>query len=171
LDAFIFPEKVLTLGSDLAVDVLASGAGPYSIVTPGNIPAGTVVNSFYLHANPAVTVNDPFINFTGTIFFDAKILGLILLDSTLGSTNAMFNVGSTVYDTIMPGLELSAIQDQFTVTGNALAYNMQTREFSDNIRILVASSEIPEPSTALFVLPGLALVALGAIRRRRGEQK
>ena len=75
--------QAVTLEAPLAVDITDpgtyDGSGP---LTPGTIPAGTVVDSHLLHADP-IGSPDPQtpVTFQGGVTFTGEILGVIVVDT------------------------------------------------------------------------------------------
>ena len=78
-DIFVFDEKQdLTLTSDVYVDITKAGTyNDAGDLTPGTIPAGTLVNSYLIHVDPVGTASSLF-KYDGSITFSNKILGVIV---------------------------------------------------------------------------------------------
>jgi PEP-CTERM motif len=183
--AFVWQEQnQLTLPQDVTVNV--KDPGVYGCTTPpctvpvdtGTIPAGTVVNSYYLHFEP---VSQPVRNYDflqSVMTFDQReqVLGVVFVASDLRSSDLVFQpVGSTYpTSTTIGGLELGTQYDRIQLTTNGLfprnafgffgAANLTTDRF-DDLRIITAIAPAPEP--AGLWLMGTGLVALVCWRKRR----
>jgi hypothetical protein len=107
--AFAFDEQQgLLLSSGLTVDITTPGT--YHVpnggvpLTPGTIPAGTLVSSHFVHADP-VGNPDPVTGtklYNGTITFDGTIIGIIVYDATLDSSDGVVGAPGTVYPSTPP---------------------------------------------------------------------
>lgn len=151
----------LTLAAALSVDATTPGvyASP-GVLTPGTIPAGTVINSHYLYSDP---VGDALGTYEGFVDFDQPILGVIVLRSSLNATDALLGAPGTTYgDNAARGLELSANADRFviSISQTRVSFRFLTTSATDDIRIITA----PAPGMACSML-GAGLVLLA--RRRR----
>ncbi|MFC1526215.1 T9SS type A sorting domain-containing protein [Candidatus Latescibacterota bacterium] len=86
-----------TLPADLKVNFLAwpgtyTNYGPEPL-SPMIIPAGTVINSYFLHADPVGTASA---TLSGSLIFDEMILGVILQAHLLNASDGL-GVAGTVY--------------------------------------------------------------------------
>ncbi|MCH7813780.1 MAG: hypothetical protein IID40_07140, partial [Planctomycetes bacterium] len=101
IHAFVEREAV-QLGNDLVVNILQPGSTTtyhpdrfdLASVDPGVLPAGTTVNCYLFHHNPAtgaMTIGP------GTVTFSERILGLILFPDDLDATDAALGAPGTVY--------------------------------------------------------------------------
>ena len=86
-----------TLGSaGLAVDISAPGCYDRDSPMPGlRLPAGTIVNSFLLHADRATP--NAIIDLEGEATIDSDIIGVILNDAPLDASDAVTGWPYTVY--------------------------------------------------------------------------
>jgi hypothetical protein len=148
-NAFFFAERVsFVLPSTIAVD--ASSPGTYNSVgslTPGIIPAGTVVDSFFLHADPFDPNNGVF--YSGTVSFLNPILGVIALSAGLDQTDAILGAPGTLYpvpgNELVRGFELG-FPDLFVVSADrkTLSFSNAAGGADDQLRIVTAASP-PQP--------------------------
>lgn len=97
----LFTEKGnVTLGAPINVDVSVPGTykfpfnAPYS---PGTVPAGTSVDSFFLHFDRVSTTG--FVRLTGSATFDCPIIGVIALTPQLDASDAALGRVGTTYPT------------------------------------------------------------------------
>ncbi len=97
----LFTEKGnVTLGAPINVDVSVPGTykfpfnAPYS---PGTVPAGTSVDSFFLHFDRVSTT--AFVRLTGSATFDCPIIGVIALTPQLDASDAALGRVGTLYPT------------------------------------------------------------------------
>jgi hypothetical protein len=167
-DAFLFPEKTVTLGAPLSVDI--SVPGTYNNSNPnsvGNIAAGTKVKSFFMHHD---SLNGQFYTATGFAIAPANILGIIYTDAKLNATDALLGNPTTAYPTGVAnrGLEIPFVitPDSIFWSGNMIfiSFVSNTAAVLDQMRILVA---IPEPSTLVLGLSAAASLLLFSRARRR----
>jgi hypothetical protein len=163
------------LADDLLVDATATGLYDASdLLTHGVIPAGTRVDSWILHADPTGVITDwsNSLLLGGGVTFDQKILGVIVLDSTLDASDAeVGNPGITYAVSDHRGLELDLYcpilkYDAFTISGDqhSISMIMHADRKSDEIRIITeALGPVPAPGAAGL----LAVAGLLTSRRRR----
>jgi hypothetical protein len=146
-----------------------TNAAPFSAgVMGGVIPAGTTSNFYIIHADPIESTTT---YYSGTVTFDAPIIGLYVGSSTLNLLDpVVLALGSPVstYPTGWPnrGLEVGqGFGDSYILSnGNmTLTLNFATGPDVDQLRVVVAA--IPEPATV--VLFGLGAAALILFRRLR----
>jgi hypothetical protein len=169
----IFREQTRVLTAALWADILAGPAAgtTYTIAGPalpsGNIPVGTNVSSFYLHMDPP---NQPTTSpgYTGSITFDAPILGIMVYDIYIAASSIL-QVSGTNYNTVANvnyGLNPGVQGDSLTISPDrkTFSFTLNPTTDADDLRIIVDPVSIPEPATALLVLPALAGLAL--LRRR-----
>jgi hypothetical protein len=145
---FLFVEKTnFVLTSPVHVDISAPGTvntAPAQL-TPLDIPAGTLVNSTYLHHDqPGISQNTQQVS----ISFDTDVLGIITLDSSLVASNGQLGVPTTLYHTTSAGqgYELNTngcstspgIQDQIILSPNRRTITVCTNVYGapDDIRVL-----------------------------------
>lgn len=100
--AFAFDERQdCRLGSGLAVDISEAGVveDPEDL-SPATLPAGTVLDSHFVTANPVGTVGPSgFRRYTGTITFDGEIVGVQVLSQTLSAGDGVCGLASVDYPT------------------------------------------------------------------------
>src|SRR6266481_5688591 len=143
--AFFFAERVSSvLPSAIAVD--ATLPGTYDSVgslTLGTIPAGTVVDSFLLHADPFDPNNGVF--YSGSVSFLNPILGVIALSGGLDQTDAILGAPGTLYPVVgsepARGFELGS-PDMFVISpdGKTLSFTTAAGAAVDQLRIVTAAS-------------------------------
>lgn len=177
---FAFDERqAYTLTSDLNVDELRGTSAP------GVISAGTVVNSYFLHADPVGGSEDPadVSSLTATITFDTRILGLIWT-GVVGPAQPVspmyldasdyLGLSSTMYPTGGLGRGYEA-DDHYLINGtrdyvtiSADGYSLTTVSssalplYSDQLRVLTA---VPIP--AAVWLFGSGFLALVGVAKRK----
>jgi hypothetical protein len=97
----LFSEKgTVSLVTPVAVDISVPGTYRFSAdapYTPGIVPAGTVVNSFFLHFDRISTTG--FTRLSGSATFDCPIIGVIALTPQLDATDASLGRAGTTYPT------------------------------------------------------------------------
>jgi hypothetical protein len=107
----------------------------------GTIPANTCVDSHFVHADrPGVGSATSGVIYDGSVTFDAPILGVILLSSSLIATDADPGLSpAVVYDaTPTRGLELDAESDEITINldTNRVVFHFDVRLTMDQIRVI-----------------------------------
>ena len=166
--AFFFTEKRGFI-LPTPVDVNITKAGTYNSnasLTPGTIAAFSIVDSYYLHADPVGSTANTFF-YAGSMTFDTTILGVIVLDNLFAASNGTLGHTGTMYSSIGQGLELASPTDGVTleISDKTLDFSFSTSTAADDIRIITAST-VPEPSQ----LPILSLICVGlcfAVMRKR----
>ena len=158
----------LTLSSGLFVDRIGPNFGSVTTGTTGTLAAGTQVTDYIFHYDFPGMGNGN--QTSGTITFDAPILGLEIFTNALDNSDATFAVPGVTYFTGQDrGLEKFINSpngmDNFSVSGDALTYNIDSWSTTDGIDEIRVITAIPEPSTALPAL--LAAGVLGVLWARR----
>ncbi len=92
---FLRERRNVALTSDLDVDIVETGRVNGDLpISPGVIPAGTRVDSYFLHCDPATRRS----RWQGTVTFDREVLGIVVRPRTLIDTNDTLGAPGTVYD-------------------------------------------------------------------------
>ena len=165
-----FPElEDVELLEDLDVDITTSGTfGLEADLTPGVIPAGTRVSSFFMHFDPVGTPEDPYSAFAaGSLVFESEhpILGVMVLGPALSASDSIVGLPGTTYPSADGSRGLGLVpQDIVNITGDQLSITLAVAAGAgvDQVRVIVG---VPEPSTVALL--GLAVVGLvGGWRRR-----
>src|SRR5258708_13127474 len=99
----------------------ATAVGTYSSVaslTPGTISAGTLVDSYYLHADPVGASQNVGQLEAGEVTFPTNVLGLIVLDPGLSASDAAVGAPGTSYPPGGRALELGSPTDTAILSPN-----------------------------------------------------
>ena len=154
---FIFLEsESRVLDRDLQVEITASGFFdnsffPVFALSPGVIPAGTLVNSWFVHFD---AVNDPQTR-TATMSFDCPILGLIAThcqpcevqfalgnsDDIVGSASVLYEANSTLEPDDWLDVTDLAAGGPITLQANVIGLH-------DQMRVITASGDACECGNA-----------------------
>lgn len=170
-----FPEvQNFTLpAGGVTADVTVPGTSPSSTsqnLSTGVIPAGTVVDSYFLHFDPVGEPN-PADTLSGSITFNEPVLGLIALSQTQDDSEPILGLpGVTYADGKYHGMELepgsgaSGTNDVLTLSADryTVSFTMSAGENADELRIVTA---VPEPMS-LSILAAAPVMLL----RRRGTR-
>lgn len=138
--AMLFAEKAgVALAASLGVDAASSGEyNMKSVMKPATIAAGVRVNSYYLHVD-RVASPTAFDVITGSLTFDAPILGVIATEGKLLKSDVLGARG-TVYPAARRTLDRNAPTnlDRFWISADmkTLRYEMQTSIACDSLRII-----------------------------------
>lgn len=138
-------------------------------IDPGDIPASSTVNSYFVHFDPIGEDKPGTISLAGSLTFSEVILGLMVFKDGLDATDSEFGAVGTLYGAVSPflnrGLEDNGGNgppDTVTLFADAHTLNIDVVFAGtgiDQIRVFTA----PEPQSLFLVLVG-ALVT----RRRVG---
>lgn len=158
----LFNEKSShALSAPLFVDVTQTG----SAITPGNIATGTVVDSWFLHADP---VGGSVRTYQGFVTFDTPVLGIILRDGSLDLSDAELGAAGTTYpfQVAYRGYEFNG-NDLFALSADRLTvrFTAVTSTVVDQMRIVTEAAPVPEPGS--MILAGVGLSSIAGLRRRR----
>lgn len=129
---------------DLPVDITVPGTyDDSSDLTPGVIPAGTLVSSHFVNADK-VGIQHPPIQLEGSIVTDADILGIVILRHSLNVTDVLGAPG-TIYPTgkFGRGLELDE-QNDFVIEQidmRTVVVHSQVRIHTDQVRVITRCAE------------------------------
>ena len=166
--SLVFDEQSLVLPSSIGVDISVPGSyASLASLTPGTIPGGTDVSSFYLHSFGPDVSGDVF---SGSITFSTPILGVEALAAGLIATNFLGSPTTTYAATdVGQSFEFGSQIDSLTISADrrTLTFLNETFNAQDDLRIITAatsSTAIPEPSVILLL--GVGLMALGLTRVR-----
>lgn len=166
----------VVLSQDIDADITTSGVFDEVLdLTPGVIPAGTLISSYFLHADTANLGNS---NYDLQLVFSQPILGLLIEEASLQATHDLVGWPLTVYpsaissDGLVEGLELgedSLILNKQTNTISVAIGDLDTFEFVDHVRVITAA--VPEPSSlAILAIGGALAVGITQCRRFRSRR-
>lgn len=157
--AFAFPEQQgVVLPAPLAVDVTAVGlVSSAGDLTPGTIPVGARVSSYLIHSDPVASGTAVY---EGFVEFDETIIGLIVLRSTLGTSDPIGNPLTIYADYTARGMELGNDQVRLVIGRTRVDFRFNTSGATDDIRVITL---VPAPASAAL----LGLGGLITVRRRR----
>ncbi len=154
-NVYLFPEKQgITLSQNVNVDITTAGsytAAAQTPFTPGVVAAGTVVNSWLVHFNPA---DGPLYGSGSLTFTDQKIVGIIATDANLDATDLLLGNPTTRYSTGVAGrgLEINLPgtdnYDSVTLSTDLMSLSLTWRAgvVEDEIRILTQTLPLSPPT-------------------------
>ena len=138
-----------------------SGVASVEATWGGDVSAGTY-NSYFLHADK----QGANVTFEASVTFVNPIAAIIYKQSALSDTDSLLGSPTTTYagGASSRMLELDGPNNWFEISPDRLTFHFKTvvAHNMDDVRILTA---VPEPSTGLLVVLGLAGLSL---RRRLG---
>jgi hypothetical protein len=163
---FVYYEGITKLNQNLSVDISSSGTYTYNLgLTSSSIANNTSVKSYLIHYDP--TSNNQVNSTIGALKFSDNILGIIINNSLLITTDSIFGPAGVTYsnDSQWRGLEFlqSSNYDTLILGQNMrdIALSFYTTSGIDEVRVLTA---VPIPP-AVWLL-GSGLVCLIGIRRK-----
>lgn len=168
-EIILFAERQsLVLPQAVAVDVTSPTTVTKGLVgaTPGTIPVGTAVDVHFLHHD---SPGSSIITLSGSIAFDMDILGVVLSDSGLDSTDSFLGL-SILYPTGLENRGTAALTneagDRFTLAPDqrTLTIRSSVGGINDQLRVITATT--PEPATAILFGLGLTLLYIERNRSR-----
>jgi hypothetical protein len=166
--SLVFDEQSVVLVSPIALEISAPGTyASLASLTPGTIPAGSAVSSFYLHSfGPDISGNV----FSGSITFSTPILGVEGLAAGLTATNFLGSPTTTYFTTDAgQSFEFGSQIDSLTISADrrTLTFLNETFNAPDDLRIVTASptTATPEPSSLLLI--GIGTLCAGCISLKK----
>ena len=169
----LFREQTgLVLPSVIHVDITAAGmVAAAADLTPGEVAANTLVDSYLLHADP-LNRGIPIRLYEGSVTFDRPILGAMMTYKSLTDTDALLGSATTNYIPPEyyrgfegPGfpVESPEVGDSLEISADfhTLSFIFRTESRMDQIRIVTVAN--PEPSSAILAAIG---TVFAACRRR-----
>jgi hypothetical protein len=140
--ARVFDERQdVVLAANLPVNVTAPGIyNQVADLTPGSIPAGTVVRSHFIHTDKVGT-KAPYVTFNGTVTVDQDILGLSVLGPSLSAGDGPLGAPGTLYPTGQNERKLELRADGSEdlvewVDARTVRFHLETAAHADQIRII-----------------------------------
>ncbi|MCP3920370.1 MAG: hypothetical protein GY711_32995 [bacterium] len=129
--------NVVLPAAGLPVDITLPGDYGTTL-TPGVIPGGVAVSSFYLHADQTSVV--PTVVLQGSITFADPIIGVIITDAGLDGTDAALGRPGTSYvpSTALHGLNV-ANADWIRVWGHTLELYLPVHHVQDHVRVITGN--------------------------------
>ncbi len=101
---YLFAEKQgVVLPQELTFNVTQPGTLPLADglgTTPGDLPAGARVNSYYVHFQSLTGTRSNPVLASGTVHFDADILGIAVFDRRLSESDHDLGLETTVYPAV-----------------------------------------------------------------------
>jgi hypothetical protein len=139
----IFEEQLAyVLSGPLSIDISTVGSfTTYKDLTPGEVGSGVTINSHILHVDPP---GNSLLEVEASVSFDSDILGLIVLSSSLESTNSIVGSPGVFYGRVPNrGLELGGSDptpDGLTVSEDRRTLSIQgsTQNWMDEVRVITA---------------------------------
>ena len=140
----VFPEQLaLTLPAPLSVN--ASVPGNYSsfaALSTSLIPQGTLVDSYYVHADPVGQPVNPVFQ-SASFTFPTQILGVQIFEPQLGSGDRFVGEPATQY---FQGraLRIGNPQDSFVISpdGHSVSVNVANLGGTSDMRVIIASAQV-----------------------------
>ncbi len=162
---FLFNEQQdVVLTTDLAVDITSPGT--YGVPGGGVIPAGTCVNSYFIHYD----LIDASFYRTGSVTFDEEVLGLITSTETLDASDWL-GAPNTFYAKASEGeggraleLDLAGAADVVTLSANLRTVEatlIVSPDWQDQIRVITQGdcAPTPPPTDCNITTSGMTVIA------------
>jgi hypothetical protein len=141
-------------------------AVPLAVDIGSPLLIGRLVSSHYIFFDPG-----PIERMIGTVNFDGEVLAIVTSTINLANSDFLANTGVNYLNPTNRGLELETVPpDAVTISGlRQIGFDVTAATPGDYIRVLTAGSTnvvaAPEPGT--FVIMGLGLAGMAALRLRR----
>ncbi len=176
----LFEEQTRVLPVDVATDI--TNPGLYETVypmDPGIVPAGTPVTSYYFHADPRGRVSGTLVRYTGSVTFDAPVLGILVKPPTMHPTDHLLGAPGVRYPRevdIRQGVLGPGDYVRLTANRRTVRFDLRAGLWSDDFRVLIQAdmgqdppgdchgmgfleeafpvNSCPEPASALCLLTG-----------------
>src|SRR5258708_32912148 len=137
----LFNERRGVSLSTTGVAVDATAVGTYSSVaslTPGTISAGTLVDSYYLHADPVGASQNVGQLEAGEVTFPTNVLGLIVLQPRLSASDAAGGAPGTSYPPGGRALEVGSPTDTAILSADrrTVTLHVSTSTESDYVPVV-----------------------------------
>ena len=139
--------RVLTQPLNLDITAVGNYDSGKPALTPGTVPAGTTINSHFLHAD---IIGAGPITLSGTITFDQPILGIEITDGALDVTDNPLGAPGTTYatGTADRGLDFSLGDKIALMPGRRdIQISVDVLNIADQIRIVTAGNPTPPGMT------------------------
>ncbi len=140
----------------VAVNTNITAPGTYFVgaaLTPGPVPAGTVINSYFVHFDP---VGSAAINrrAVGSVTFPQEILGLVVLDATIEASDATLGAADTLYSNELShgvDLTLAGSVDRMTLSADrrTITLDLTASTQTDHFRVITVGTPAPSPGDFL----------------------
>jgi hypothetical protein len=133
----------VSLASSVAVDITAPGSYTSAVgLTSGTVSAGTLVDSYYLHADPVGISQNIGQMQAGTVTFPTPVLGVIVLDPELTGSDAALGMSGTLYPASGRALELGSPTDTAILSADRRTLTLQLSNSSgtDDVRVITAAN-------------------------------
>jgi len=172
--AFAEQQNVL-LAAPLTFSITQPGTSPSGgniNNSPGDVSAGTRVNSYYLHYESVTGTGNHNVLTSGSITFDTDILGIAIYNARLNQSDAALALGTTLYphnqerelDIADNSIYGQDGNDRITLSADRRTVFLEIGNTGglDQVRIVTA---VPEPSAFWLALSSAMSVTAWRIRR------
>jgi hypothetical protein len=167
---FVFAERTDTrLPRNVTADIRVPGTyGPNGNATDypqATIAAGTVVSSYYVHADKQGSSEAEAVILDGAVTFDETVVAVQFVASSRAQTNSLLGSPSTVYDTTTK-LEIydPGRTDQVVISSDArtVSFHLEMGAGADDLRILTEQPlRTPLLNAPAVLLSALVLLGTG----------
>lgn len=136
----------VTLSAGATADI--TNPGTYSnaaSLTTGTIPAGTKVDSYYLHSDPVGISSNVVQLLSGGVTFPTNVLGVVILDPSLTASNPALGVAGTQYPTTGRGLTLGSPTDTVILSADqrTLTLHLSASNATKGVRVITVANSDP----------------------------
>ena len=156
----------VSLANGVAVDITSPGSYTSTAsLTSGTIPAATLVDSYYLHADPVGISQNIVQKQAGAVTFPTPVLGVIVLDPELAGSDAALGGSGTLYPATGRELDLGSPTDTAILSADSrtLTLRLSNSGGTDDVRVITAAnpnSNFGQITSAPFsALPGTGFIA------------
>lgn len=146
-----------TLADRLVTDVAPQDLGS------NVVGAGSVISSHYVLFDP-----DGFASVTGSVTFDAPVVGIVTLNTSFDATDAL--LGNPATDYAIGGQQLEIPPDILSISGNTVNFELTAGSPGDAMRVITSNNLVPGINVCEAGTETLSGEITGGLAQQEGSQ-